>query len=217
MQWTVLIPAKALPEAKSRLAPMSSDPAAHGRLVDAIRTDTVTSALAAAGVTRVVLVVDRDAQRSGGYGETLVIMQGEPGLDAAIREGAAHAAQYWPGDGIAALVGDLPALRPEDLADALVLAAAHERAFVADASGTGTTLLTALPGVAADPAFGAGSARRHARRATSIQAAASLRVDVDTEADLLTAAELGVGPATGAELMATGVMTSSPGTGIVNL
>ncbi len=49
----------------------------------------------------------------------------------------------------AALLGDLPALRPEDLAAALGPRRPVERAVVADAEGTGSTLVTAGPGVAA--------------------------------------------------------------------
>src|SRR5436305_745035 len=45
---------------------------------------------------------------------------------------------------VAALSSDLPALRPQELAAALAAAAAADRCFVADAAGTGTTLLTAV-------------------------------------------------------------------------
>ena len=54
--WTIIVPLKALPGAKSRLLPASDDPVAHSRLVDAIRADTLASA-AQAG--RVVVVSDR--------------------------------------------------------------------------------------------------------------------------------------------------------------
>lgn len=190
MHWTVVIPAKALPEAKSRLAPMSTDPAAHRRLVEAIRADTIAAAQAANGVARVVVVVDR------GAASTRVLVQTRPGLDAALREGAAYAVASWPEDGVAALVGDLPALRPDELAHVLRAAAEHPRAYVADVSGTGTTLLAATPGHLLRPAFGPGSARRHGVDATAVPAGPGLRHDVDTSADLLAAAGLGLGPAT---------------------
>jgi 2-phospho-L-lactate guanylyltransferase len=194
VQWTVLIPAKSLPEAKSRLAESSADAATHERLVLAIRADTIAAARLAPDVARLVVVTDRQGVEVPGADELLV--QSEPGLNAALREGAEYAARHWPGDGVAALVGDLPALRPAELQDALGQARSSPRAFVADSEATGTTLLTAGPGVALEPAFGAGSAARHARIATALVGAPGLRQDVDTDPDLSHALELGVGPET---------------------
>lgn len=196
MRWTVLVPVKSLPEAKSRLTGASVDPAAHRRLVQAIRADTIASARAAEGVARLVLVTDRP----GEHGTDLAFVQTAPGLNAALAEAAADAVTRWPQDAIAALVGDLPALRPEDLARALRLAGEHPHAFVADSAGSGTTLLTSLPGRPLYPQFGAGSAGRHARLAHPIDADRGLRCDVDTADDLRAATALGLGPATRAEL-----------------
>jgi 2-phospho-L-lactate guanylyltransferase len=194
VRWTVVIPAKALPEAKSRLLPASSDDAAHRRLVEAIRADTISAAEAADGVARILIVADRAA----GDG---VLVQVQPGLNAALAEGAEFAAQSWPGDGVAALVGDLPALRPAELAEALASAAGYSRAYVADAAGTGTTLLTARPGTALHPLFGPGSAARHGDTAVALTGVGpGLRHDVDTAEDLTAAAEVGLGPATGTVL-----------------
>jgi 2-phospho-L-lactate guanylyltransferase len=198
VRWTVLIPVKSLPEAKSRLTGASADPAAHARLVRAIRADTVAAAREADGVARLVLVLDGPAADLAPGGLTFV--QTVPGLNAALAEAADDARRRWPQDAVAALVGDLPALRSTDLAAALAAAATHEHAYVPDASGTGTTLLTAAPGAALRPRFGAGSAHRHAEVAAALDAAAGLRRDVDTGADLHLAAALGVGPATRAEL-----------------
>jgi 2-phospho-L-lactate/phosphoenolpyruvate guanylyltransferase len=206
MRWTVVIPAKALPEAKSRLLPATTDPAAHRRLVEAIRADTMAAAGGADGAARVLVVADRpDIPQA--------LVQSRPGLNAALAEAAEYAAQRWPADGVAALVGDLPALRPEALAAALAAAAQHPRSFVADASGTGTTLLAALPGTALQPAFGPESAARHAATSVALDAAAGLRHDVDTAADLLAAAELGLGPATTVVLAGADVIArpTSPG------
>ncbi len=76
------------------------------------------------------------------------------------------------------------------------------RAFVADAEGTGTTLLVAAPGVTLDPRFGGGSAARHAASGAAALDGEwpGLRRDVDTPADLAAALALGVGPATRAAL-----------------
>jgi 2-phospho-L-lactate guanylyltransferase len=202
VDWTVLVPVKAMPGAKSRLARAhrgdAGDPvpaAVHDALVTALRVDTLSAARGAAGVRRVVLVADRVAPVPGGADE--VIVQSAPGLNAALREAAAVAATRWPDDAIAALVGDLPALHPDELADALGAAAAVPRGFVADHTGTGTTLLTARPGAALSPAFGPGSAETHrAGGAVQLDAGRGLRQDVDTPADLRGALALGVGPAT---------------------
>lgn len=209
MNWTVVIPAKALPEAKSRLASMSDSPEAHRRLVEAIRSDTIAAARAAEGVARVVVVVDR----AGADPDAL--LQTDPGLDAAVSEGAAHAARRWPADGVAALVGDLPALQPDELAGALLAAAGHERAFVPDAAGTGTTLLAATPGHTLRPEFGPGSAQRHEVHAVPIEGGPGLRNDVDDAADLHAAAALGLGEATVAALGEAGVIVRSACSGIM--
>jgi 2-phospho-L-lactate guanylyltransferase len=86
---------------------------------------------------------------------------------------------------------------------------------VPDAPGTGTTLLTALPGTPLRPAFGTGSAGRHAGAAVRLDAAAGLRHDVDTAEDLATAAGLGAGPATAAFLAEAAVMARSTSPGIM--
>jgi 2-phospho-L-lactate/phosphoenolpyruvate guanylyltransferase len=202
VRWTVVIPAKALPAAKSRLLPATTDLAAHRRLVEAIRADTAAAAAAAANVARVLVVVDRPDPEWQPPGPVLV--QSAPGLNAALAEAAAHAAGTWPADAVAVLVGDLPALRADDLAAALDAAAGFDRAFVRDADGTGTTVLTARAGVVLQPAFGDGSAARHARTAQLIDAAPGLRHDVDTAADLQAAHRLGLGARTAAALAMTG-------------
>ena len=203
MRWTVIIPAKALPEAKSRLLSASPDADAHQRLVEAIRDDTMAAAAAAAGTARVLVVADTQ-DVPGAFVQT------GPGLNAALAEAAEHAARTWPDEGIAALVGDLPALRPGDLTAALADAALHPRSFVPDAQGTGTTLLAVLPGTALAPAFGIGSAARHAEGAAELDAAAGLRQDVDTADDLRAAVRLGLGPATTAALADDSTVARSP-------
>ncbi|HEY7008115.1 MAG TPA: 2-phospho-L-lactate guanylyltransferase [Jatrophihabitantaceae bacterium] len=190
MRWTVLVPLRALPAAKSRLA-ASVPPDTHARLVAAIRADTVQAARQAAAVARVILIGDVP-------GDGITLVQHSAGLNGALRDGAAYAIERWPDDGVAALVGDLPALRAGELDAALAAAAAHPRGFVADAHGTGTTLLTATPGTALEPRFGSGSARRHATSAAPLPAGPGLRTDVDTLTDLAAAARLGLGAHTAA-------------------
>ena len=195
LAWVVLVPMRALPGAKSRLIDAADDTLGHVRLVAAIRSDTLAAASAAAGVAVVVPVVD-----APGVTELASFVQAQPGLNGGLAEAARWAAQRWPGYGLAVLVGDLPALRPQDLGAALAAAAEQPHAFVADAPGTGTTLLTAAPGALLNPEFGPGSAARHARAGVHLPAAAGLRADVDTAEDLRAALRLGIGPATAAVL-----------------
>lgn len=212
MRWTVLIPVKALPEAKSRLVPATADPAEHRRLVEAIRTDTLAATEGVGAVARVVIVADRrvDVARlrpPGSVADYHLFVQPRQGLNAALADAWQHAAQLWPAEGGAALVADLPALRADELATTLAEAADHARAFVPDAGGRGTTLLTALPGISLSPAFGPESASRHAAVAAALRAGPGLRSDVDTRADLAAAAALGLGPATTAALAPFPVLT----------
>ena len=94
------------------------------------------------------------------------------------------------------LLGDLPALRPDELEAALEAASGHPLAFVRDADGTGTTLATATRGTAFTPRFGPDSAARHARDGfVELEAsdAPGLHRDVDTVDALAAALALGVG------------------------
>jgi 2-phospho-L-lactate guanylyltransferase len=201
MRWTVLVPLRALPSAKSRLAEALS-PEVHGAVVAAIRADTLAAVSSAAPVAHVVIIGDAP-------GEGVTLVQTSAGLNGALRDGAVYARERWPDDGIAALVGDLPALRAGELGAALDAAAPHPSAFVPDASGAGTTLLAATPGTALDPRFGIGSAARHAAIAVTLEAGAGLRTDVDTVGDLADAARVGVGVHTDAVITAHGVVARS--------
>ncbi|WP_310518377.1 2-phospho-L-lactate guanylyltransferase [Agromyces aerolatus] len=118
------------------------------------------------------------------------------GLTAAIARGIAHA-RGTGGGHVAVLLGDLPCLTPDDLDDALALAAGHPLAFVPDADATGTSLATALADVRFAPRFGPDSAARHRDAGfVPIEASARLRRDVDTLAALEDAIALGTGPNT---------------------
>jgi 2-phospho-L-lactate guanylyltransferase len=195
--WTLLVPVK-VADAKSRLAatlPHDAAPRLHARLVAAMRTDALAAATATAQVARVVVITDEPLPDV----DAEVLVQTSAGLNGALQEGADYAARRWPDTGLAALVGDLPALRREELGAALDEAARHEAAFVPDTTGTGTTLLAARPGVALRPQFGVNSATRHAKHAVPLLSAGpGLRCDVDTAEDLEAAFVLGVGPATSA-------------------
>jgi len=201
--WSVVVPAKRLAVAKTRLRPLTdrADRRAHEALVLALLADTVAAALAAPPVAEVVVVTDEPAAAElvRRLGARTVGDEPDGGLNAALEHGARAAA----GDAVAALSSDLPALRPAELTAALGAAAAAPRCFVADVHATGTTLLTAV-GTSLRPRFGAASAQAH--RGDGALALTGdwpgLVRDVDALDDLRAAVGLGVGPAT-ADLLAT--------------
>ncbi|WP_405068000.1 2-phospho-L-lactate guanylyltransferase [Kribbella sp. NBC_01510] len=196
--WILAIPVKRTAIAKSRLA--SAYPQHRPELARAFAVDTTAAALASP-LVRAVLVVTDDpvvAADVSAVGARVVPDLPAAGLNEALLHGATVAAAEFPGNGVAALSADLPALRPAELT-AVLAACVAPRSFVIDQPGTGTTLLAAAPGVALDPRFGVGSALAHqASGAVPIELAGieSVRRDVDTAADLAHAVQLGVGPAT---------------------
>jgi 2-phospho-L-lactate/phosphoenolpyruvate guanylyltransferase len=197
--WDLVVPLKPLALAKSRLRAAAGE----GRpgLALAFALDTVAAALACPAVRSVAVVTDdplAGAELSA-IGARIVPDTPAAGLNAALAHGARAVRQDRPGSHVAALNADLPALRPAELAEVLAAAATAARAFLADAAGIGTTLLTAVPGAALDPAFGGPSRARH--RASGaweipLPGVDSVRRDVDTAADLRMALTLGVGPRT---------------------
>lgn len=199
-RWVVVVPVKRSSHGKSRLDAPGTDRAALAR---AIALDTIDAASRCEAVLQVVVVSDDPelARESATIPALRFVPEGEPrGLDAAIATGIAA---IDPGGRMprAALLGDLPALRPADLADALRAAASVDRSVVADAEGTGSTLVTARPGVEWTSSFGDGSLARHVALGCAVLAipdASTLRRDVDTAPQLAAAAALGLGPRTAA-------------------
>lgn len=198
--WTIIVPVKPAAVGKSRLTDVGTDREALAR---AIALDTITAAAAADQVARVIVVTDDPGVRAElrRVRNVEVVPEGDTrGLDAAIALGAAAAGVGTPR---AALLGDLPALRPADLDRALELAASVERGLVPDAETTGSTLVTARAGAVWVSAFGADSAARHRLLGCTdlaVERESSLRRDVDTAAQLSQAVALGVGPRTSAVL-----------------
>ena len=212
-RWSVIVPVKPSVVGKSRLA---VDAVERVTLARAIALDTIAAAARCASVERVIVVTDdvglvlqagdipglRFVAETVSAEEALTRSPGAlaGGLNGAIAVGAATAGERMPR---AALLGDLPALRPEDLAVALDAAAGVEHGVVADAEGTGSTLVTAGPGVSWASAFGEGSFAAHVAlgfAALPVPEDSSLRRDVDTAEQLAQAATLGLGRRTAALL-----------------
>ncbi|WP_440708769.1 2-phospho-L-lactate guanylyltransferase [Herbiconiux sp. YIM B11900] len=204
--WTVVVPVKGTPAGKSRLAP-GVDAETRVRLMQAFASDAVASLLAARRVARVIVVTEPASDAAALLGDLGAEVVADPraGLNAAVAAGIAAAGIAVAGARapVAALLGDLPCLGPDDIDLALEGALEHPLAFVPDAAGLGTTLITARPGETLVPRFGEGSAERHraaGHHELELPAASGLRLDVDTEADLARAVARGVGPATLAAL-----------------
>ena len=189
---------KRLEVAKTRL---SVDPQLRRELALAMATDSVAACLATPGVIGVVVVTDDDAAGPAmrSLGAQVVADEPAAGLNPALAHGARVLLRQHPDAGVVALSADLPALTPRALADLLGRAATVEAGCVADAAGTGTTVLTARSPASLAPAFGAGSWQRHRDAGAADltdHADPRLRRDVDTKDDLADAIRLGCGAAT---------------------
>jgi 2-phospho-L-lactate guanylyltransferase len=170
--------------------------ARHADLALAMVRDTATAVLAGSRVGELVVVTDDPAVAAAvrSIGARVVPDRPAADLNAAMRFGADEVAglsRYR-----AVLAGDLPALRPGQLDEAL--SAAGGRSFVADAAGTGTVLLAVPPGEPLNPRFGIGSSTAHERSGARPLTGdwPGLRQDVDTPADLAAVVALGAGPST---------------------
>lgn len=201
---TVIIPVKGGPEVKSRLHP---DPVVRSAFARAFALDTAAAALAATQVGCVVVVTSdvdaaADFSRLGCQVVREQPTQGSDPLNAAIAQARDWATQQRHDQPLAVLPGDLPALTPAVLDDALIRARAHRLAFCTDAQGLGTTLLVAARPTLLTTAYGPGSALKHrAAGAFALQRVdRRLRQDIDTMDGLCAAERLGVGTATTAML-----------------
>ena len=196
----LVIAVKRLTAAKTRLAPVFSA-ATRESVVLAMLIDTINAASAVPALSAITVVTPdefaADAARQLG---ARVLADPTPDghrdpLNNAIA--AAEASMREETSNIVALQGDLPALQPQELAEAIVAARGYPRSFVGDRHGTGTSALFAF-GVRLEPQFGADSAERH-RHSGAIELTGAwpgLRCDIDTPDDLMVARRLGVGAAT---------------------
>jgi 2-phospho-L-lactate/phosphoenolpyruvate guanylyltransferase len=196
----LVIAVKRLTAAKTRLAPVFSS-ATRENVVLAMLMDTIAAASAVSALQAVTVVTpDDDAAAAARQLGARVLVDPTPDghrnpLNNAIAAAEASVREETPN--IVALQGDLPALQPQELAEAIAAARQYRRSFVGDRHGTGTSALFAF-GVALDPHFGPDSAQRH-RHSGAIELTGAwpgLRCDIDTPDDLLVARRLGVGAAT---------------------
>ena len=202
----LIIAVKRLAAAKTRLAPVfSARTRAH--VVLAMLLDTLMAASGVDSLHSVTVITPDDAAGAAAAELGAEVLpdptpEGHPDpLNNAIAAAEHVVAKSVPN--LVVVQGDLPALQPQELAEAIAAARDHRRSFVADRLGSGTTALCAF-GVALDPRFGPDSAARH-RLSGAIELTGAwpgLRCDIDTPGDLAVARRLGVGAATARALTA---------------
>jgi 2-phospho-L-lactate guanylyltransferase len=203
-RWRLIIPVKGGSSAKSRLHPPEG--VARADLAHAFALDTISAAVACMPPAHVVVVTSDELTATfvNSQGAIVVADQGA-GLNPAVRQGIGYVERVLGLGPIAVLLGDIPTLQPKDLIAALSACAAHPRAMVPDASGTGTVLLSARSPHDLHPRFGAHSARQHARDCVRLDLdLPSLRTDVDDDPSLRRAVAIGVGGHTAAVLHLAG-------------
>jgi 2-phospho-L-lactate/phosphoenolpyruvate guanylyltransferase len=214
-RWSVVIPFKGAPHAKSRLSD-GFDTAERATLALALLTDTILAVRAVPAVAHIVLVSNApelektilsEPSAVARLGTTLTVVA-DPGggLNAAVSHGIRQARKLDDRTFTAVLVGDVAALQPDDLADALAdsvcrFRTGSTRALVADRDGTGTTMITAATGTAIEPHFGPGSCATHLAAGhvlIPLPRESSLRLDIDSLDDVRLALSLdpGLGAAT---------------------
>ncbi|AQA06009.1 2-phospho-L-lactate guanylyltransferase [Mycobacterium sp. MS1601] len=198
----LVIAVKRLSAAKTRLAPVLSAEA-RAQLVLAMLLDTISAAQQVSTVASITVVTPDEAAATAAARLGALVLDdptpaGHPDpLNNAIR--AAERTVSRSTANIVVLQGDLPALRPHELAEAIEGARHYPRSFVADHHGGGTAAMFAF-GVPLDPHLGTNSAALH-RNSGAIELTGAwpgLRCDIDTADDLCAAQRLGLGPATDA-------------------
>jgi 2-phospho-L-lactate guanylyltransferase len=196
----IIIAVKRLTAAKTRLAPVFSA-ATRESVVLAMLVDTITAATAVAPRHQVTVVtpdeIAADAARH--LGARVLVDPTPDGHDDPLNNALVEAEAVIRTDtpNVVALQGDLPALKAQELSEAIAAARSHRRSFVGDRHGTGTSALFAF-GAALEPRFGVDSAKAH-RHSGAVELTGAwpgLRCDIDTPDDLLVARRLGVGAAT---------------------
>lgn len=199
---TVVVPVKPWRLAKSRLGLGAQAQAALAR---AFALDVLTAISTSANVGRLV-VVTAEIELSGAARRLgAVVLRDRPmlspeGLNAAIQIGCHWAIARQPEAALMVVPADLPALTATVVDHTIDLLRPYERAYVPDATGSGTTFSWAARPELLCPRYGRGSATKHSAAGSHPVSEADPRArwDVDTDADLIEARHLGVGAHTAA-------------------
>jgi len=197
---TVVLPVKRWSNAKTRL---DVSPGERAALARGFCLDVLAVLRASEAVAHVVVVTDEPVLVDlGSDARTTVLVhgshRGSRALNRAVSRGLAWARTHRPASPVVVLPGDLPALTGESLTQAIHALAMHERSFVPDHDGEGTTLLFGRTPEMLRPAYGRRSAAAHAAsgHVPCADVDPRARLDVDTTDDLRRALEVGIGPET---------------------
>lgn len=195
--YVVVVPAKSPRIGKSRLGVLPDEQ--RTALARAVALDTVEAVLATPAVAAVLAVTDDAwfARELADLGAAVIPDGVSDDLNAVLEQAAAEVHRRWPALRPAVVCADLPAVRPDELD--LVLGDVPDEvcAFVADSSGTGTTVYVGTHHRFA-PRFGAGSSAAHAASG-AVEVGGdrpSVRQDLDEVGDLGRVLALGPGPRT---------------------
>jgi 2-phospho-L-lactate/phosphoenolpyruvate guanylyltransferase len=202
-----LIPVKRLEQSKSRLLPELPD--AQRQALTLAMLEDLIEALQRAGCLDRIAVTTPDPQvaRRAEAAGAEVLLRPEPGLNAALEDGATRLAPA-PEEALLVVLGDVAGALPADFR-ALVERARGETTgvWLAPSADGGTSALLLRPARAIPFCFGPQSARRHAEAARSAGVAyhdvplPSLAIDLDAPEDLAAfLATTGGGPRTRALL-----------------
>ena len=209
----VIVPVKALGEAKSRLGSVL-DQKQRASLVLAMLEDVLSAVRAAHGGPLLVVTPDLDYEATAARAGAELLADAGGGYNAAVRQALGAGAATEAGSAIV-LPADQPRADPADLRSATG-ALSEVEVLVAPSGDGGTGLLGLRPPSAIAPAFGLDSAARHralgerAGRRVAWLELLSLRDDVDTVDDLLREGAP-LGAATAAFVAAHAVLLSSRG------
>lgn len=186
----VVVAVKDLAQAKTRMGDMP--PAWRGRLAAHMAVAVVRAWSQVVEHVVVVTAAPGLAPLLTAYGVCCAtVADPRAGLNAAFHRGE-QILHAWGCEMTIASVADLPALTAPDVAAVMEQCVGDGRWFVADAAGSGTTVLIARR-TALAPAFGPDSATGHRTSgAVELPAAAGVRHDADDPQDLVRAAGIGV-------------------------
>ena len=205
-RWTVVVPVKGGAGAKSRLHPPAG--VARAELALALAADCLTACVAGMPPARVLVVTSDALVRE--LARALGVRRRRGPRWRARRRGRGPAPRAsvrdrGPAAAVAVLLGDLPALRADDLGAALAAAGGHPRVLRARRRRHrhGAPRVTARrPRWTRRSGRGPRRGTRPAAPPASSSTCPRLRTDVDDDRSLAAALALGVGPATGRVLAA---------------
>ena len=209
-----LVPFKGASGAKRRLeAVLSADE--RERLVHAMLRDVLATLARCPGLAG-VLLVSRDAQADGLAAEfgARVFADSATDLSGAVTEASAHAAAELAASGTLFVPGDVPLIKPADVA--AVLEGHTQVTLVPDANDIGTNAAACSPPNAFEYLFDGKSFKPHLASAAKAGIAArvvrrhAFGLDVDTREALGAVAALAAGTATGRLLKAHGIVSRLP-------